>query len=186
MQIKKSDNEFHFLITRMNTALSPEYHRALQHLDRNLDELHLFPRTTISPDMLLDNNIQLIEVSSQDRMSNKQFPKGAFWRWNQTKKRREVYLNNRNSVVNFAKFTPRRSSRRSTEELPSLKLWHFEISYRDFPLVTYHVLWCEKGYETLPNITTFDVSMDDLTFLIPFMPETTANELFPQCRRYTA
>uniref|UniRef100_A0A7S4IDP3 Uncharacterized protein n=1 Tax=Vannella robusta TaxID=1487602 RepID=A0A7S4IDP3_9EUKA len=164
----------------MTTAeLTPEYHRALQHLERNLDELHIFPRRSISPDMLLDNNMQLIEIYSGEKMSNKQFPKGSFWRWNQTKRRREAFLNARNAVVSFAKFTPRRSSKKNNDELPSLKLWHFELKYTDCPQVIYHILWCEKGYNTLPSFSTFDVSMDDLTFLIPFMPNDAAQELFP-------
>merc|ERR1711934_316963 len=122
-----------------------------------------------------------IELHYGEKFSNKQFPKGATWRWNQTKKRRQAFLVNRNAIVNLAKFTPRRCSKKNSDELPSLKLWHYELCYRDCPQVTYHVLWCEKGYSTLPTYSTFDVSMNDLEFLIPFMPRDTAKELFPGC-----
>merc|ERR1712232_430765 len=125
--------------------LPPEYKRAFNIISKNFYSLKNNPQVFISRDILQTNGVQLVHGN----ITNKDFPKGCFWRWNQTKSRRFAIMDNGKYSVQFAKFTPRRSTKKCTKEFPSLKLWHFEVNSIDSS-IPYHVLWCEKGFKTIP------------------------------------
>ena len=160
--------------------LSPEYTRALKVLDTRLDALISNPSGEFTSDIMFDDAMQQIEMHCDRRISTKMFPSGDFWRWNQTKRRKDVFVNKRDVSVSIAKFTPRNSSRKASTQLPCLKLWHFELSFLRNLKCVYHILWCEKGFANrTPMMTQPDITMDDLQFLMPFMSVAAAREFWP-------
>ena len=172
--------------------LAPEYVRALACLESNLQYLHQHVQPKFEDTLLTTHNLQMIS----GRLTNKDIPRGDTWRWNQTKSRQLIVLQNGELIVRFAKLTPRKTSKKNTGVLPSLKIWHFEVTYASQPTSEFHVIWCEKGYtsetkeekssameiDTPPQPIaqpSSELSMEDLTFLAKFMPDETAYEFWP-------
>ena len=74
-------------------------------------------------------------------------PKGAGWKWNQTRRKSEHHTRTSNPAV-ITKLIPRRS-KLAEEDAPRYKLWHLTFNNGQVPLT---VLYCEKGVE--PLLTT--------------------------------
>lgn len=162
--------------------LPPEYKRALDVLLASLTEILRSSRLKFDKYLLYSGEIQIVE----GRITPKDIPKGDVWRWNQTKSRQVVVLNGGNLVIRFAKLTPRHTSKRMTSQLPSFKIWHFNITYPSAPQKEYNAIYCERGYSkytldnTIPtHIPHPELNIDEFSFLAKFLPQETVDEFWP-------
>ena len=160
-----------------SAPLSPEFKRAINHLDKNIDKV---PFTTNLPDHHIWKLNSFVKVRAS--LSSKNIPAGRGWRWSQTKGRRVVYLPHRRSTVTLFKLIPRTTKNSPFLKPPSFKLWKFElqdISTENYttengPATT--IVWCERGERidahSLPQL-------QELKFLSEFMEPTQASCFWP-------
>ena len=118
--------------------LNPEDLRALEHLDSSLQ--------SIQPSMEVSSaiwNHDAISLFTQP-LSIKKIPSTIHWRWNQTKGKKMAYLDKHKAEIVFVKLIPRKIRPNSTANVPSYKLWQFNVAFTDgrSPVM---VFWCEKG-----------------------------------------
>merc|ERR1712014_73162 len=112
------------------------------------------------------------------RIKSAQIPSTTEWRWNQSKGRQTIKLED-GSQVQVIKYIPR-SRARTTAKAPSYKLWICEFSYRHG--MTQSATWCERGLQKNPEDCTSEdneLCLEDYQFLAVWMPSTVANELWP-------
>merc|ERR1712137_1279566 len=147
----------------VSNKLAPEFANAARLV---IDSLHckVNATTEISSDILNQGNIQKITHNFHAR----EIPSGDGWRWNQTKARKDIYLE-ASVHVQFFKLSPRRRGK-SCGTPPPMKLWKFNVVT---PVEEYFLLWCERG--NLPPTIT----IDDFSFLAPFMADELVLQLWP-------
>ena len=152
-------------------VLKPDFSKALEIFAQHWPSVNV-QRTMLSFNEICEHNAI---YSFAGELKVKDIPSsGGYWRWNQTKGRQTVHLEDHNVNVSFFKLIPRRlptsdkTSQRSTvkEKLPSLKLWIYRVDH------TQTLLWCEQGAEKAfraPNIDTKFPSLQELEFLKNFV-----------------
>ena len=180
-------------------SIPPEYSRALRGLvdamDTGLDELEYIK------DYCLEEG-RYYKITR--KFESKDIVAGEFWRWNQAKSRKTAEVNK--ADIMFYKLTPRkRKNFPSGAPTPRCKLWQFVVTPKDILEVPYKVLYCEKGISfdapqgynpserisftkmkeyPFPNPYDYGITIDDLSFLAPFMDDQqTASTLWPSVYR---
>jgi len=155
-------------MTRYQYHMSPEFNQALSILLSSLNN-SLDLQETISGDCVLQGSVQFI----QNTFASKHIPSSGNWRWNQAKPRKTVYIPE--GQVTFFKLTPRKYHPHDGP-VPSYKLWKFCIKMKNGAV--FYCLWCEKGpVESTSDIQ--EVTLQDFSFLAPFMSPNTAADLWP-------
>lgn|SRR3990167_2642592 len=104
-------------------------------------------------------------------------PREAHWGWNQSSCKQTIRIENR-ILVTFRKICVKRKTS-ATLPVPSYKVWIFDIEYNEFEPHQY-LLWCEKGHGVdtdLGMIFPAELTIQELSFLKPFVEETLAREL---------
>ena len=149
--------------------LSPEYKNASKVIDDNLSQNILV--LTEMPQEYCFSTGEIIILSKD--FKSKQIPGGFGWRWNQVKGRKQAILKKSGFVGQFYKLMPRPLSKNSSKILSSpKKLWRFDVFNVNNPTCVLHVLWCEKGEESL--------KLEDYEFLAPFVEPSLAKILWPK------
>ena len=127
-----------------DTTMKPEDRRALQNLLAVLDKSNI-NHTIMSSDVWTENRLSFFSLP----FATKRIPSGNNWRWNQSRAKKEIYLQQYNAQVVIAKLIARKT--KDSDTAPNYKLWQFTVTFlysKREPLV---VLWCEKGRkETKP------------------------------------
>ena len=117
------------------------------------------------------------------------FPREEHWCWNQSNAKINVKIDDFTTIT-LRKVSPR--TRMFQAVLPSYKIWLFDVESSCLP--GYHFLWCEKGIEESIKleVTTYAetgveteiglifpslISVESLSFLMPFVNENVAEEL---------
>ena len=116
---------------------------------------------------------------SRNPLEKTKIPREKHWSWNQSNAKATVPLHG-DGFVTFKKLSPRK--RYSNLDAPKLKIWLFHLQTRSFEG---HLLWCEHGpmperkaVETETGVIFLEeVTTTSLSFLMPFVDETTAREL---------
>ena len=172
--------------------LQPEYIRAVNVLENNLDRLTPIEAKDISPKIWRQGNISMFFGA----LATKHIPSANSWRWNQTRSRKRTFLSKHNTWVDIVKLIPRKRNSSTTTDVPLYKLWMFEISCST---ASASVLWCEKGEiieekeekEEEPERTielpaerkNSLALLEDLSFLADFMKPETAKLFWPTKQR---
>jgi len=154
------------VLLKKNCNFTPEYSNAVRVLLSTLGS-SMKASAVITPEILYEGNIQKISRTFHAR----EIPAGDSWRWNQTKARKEIQLDN--SVrVEFFKLSPRRKGPMPKDiPLPQMKLWQFKVITLTGE---YYLLWCERG-------NSQSVNLKDFSFLAPFMEDSTlVEQLWPR------
>src|SRR3990167_10511357 len=92
------------------------------------------------------------------------------WRWNQSIANIDFQIDE-NTQVKMIKFNSRRRIP-GTGELPSYKIWIYEVGSIVPERVICYFFWCEKGIEAASIVQPLtSITLSDLLFLKPFMTE---------------
>merc|ERR1711879_99248 len=159
------------LPTMVNDAVPREYLKIVSLVDTYLLSTEMNTQCHIDEDICTTGNIQIISRNFNSR----DIPGGVNWRWNQTKSRKFTKMPSSGSNVLIFKLLPRHRKKPNQQgKLPKFKLWQLQI----FPGAnnpnsnSFHVLYCERGCDSSLHI-------EDFSFLIPFMDNQAARELWP-------
>ena len=157
------------------SKLPPEYVKAVEKLLGSLENRSYTTHNLPTNEILKQGSIQKLYCS----FSSRKIPTGQYWRWNQAKSRQTVHLPL--GVVTFYKLTARKS-KKALFEAPKCKLWKFEISPHNGK--PFYVLWCEKSSTDVSSLACdseakSEITLQDLSFLKPFMEPELANQLWP-------
>ena len=116
-----------------------------------------------------------------------QLPRGNCWCWNQSNAKTTVRIDEA-TVVTLRKISPRSRSC-GNGNVPSCKMWVYHVESN---MQEYHFMWCEKGFEVPVHSECWNesgivteigiifperISVESLSFLMPFVNETLAGEL---------
>lgn len=130
-------------------------------------------------------------AASQHPFQISKFPREEHWCWNQSNAKITVKVDD-STIITLRKVSPR--TRKFQAVLPSYKIWLYEVESPCQP--GYHFLWCEKGFEEAVNLDETGlgsfidtgveteigiifprlVSVESLSFLMPFVNENIARE----------
>ena len=124
---------------------------------------------------LSTNQVMLFEES----FKSSKIPSRPGWCWNQTKGRRTATLSDPKATIEFFKLMPRRSAQAPIKDLPTLKLWQYNIVFQG-STKPISMIWCEKGDDWVSK----NLHLEDYEFLAEFMEPTVANELWPRVHYY--
>ena len=132
----------------------------------------------------LNTSAPLLETNfvafSRNPIAKTKIPREKHWSWNQSNAKVTVSLDGGDGFVTFKKISPRK--RYSNLDAPKFKIWLFHVLTSTFEG---HFLWCEqgvmperKGVETeTGTIILEEVTINSLSFLVPFVDAKTAWEL---------
>ena len=114
-------------------------------------------------------------------------PREKNWCWNQSNAKITIEMD-AYTLVTLRKISPRSRNNNSTP--PSYKMWLYQVESTMMP--EYYFMWCEKGTLVEPvdsclhdtgvvteigTVFPSHISVESLSFLMPFVSETTASEL---------
>eukprot|EP00012_Vannella_robusta_P007261 CAMPEP_0206199104 /NCGR_PEP_ID=MMETSP0166-20121206/10057_1 /ASSEMBLY_ACC=CAM_ASM_000260 /TAXON_ID=95228 /ORGANISM="Vannella robusta, Strain DIVA3 518/3/11/1/6" /LENGTH=156 /DNA_ID=CAMNT_0053617131 /DNA_START=140 /DNA_END=607 /DNA_ORIENTATION=+ len=154
----------------MTPDLQPEHIRALDKLVEHFDSTTPGTRNTISSKVWEEGAFLVIN----EVVAAKHIPCGRTWRWNQTKSRKTAKAIEQNVTVNFHKLIPRKKRNAMDAEIPTFKLWWYEIVIPGKE--THYALWCERGIEYSRGVRECEMHVSQFSFLAEFMdPETAAD-----------
>mmetsp|Transcript_117959 Transcript_117959/g.176238 ORF Transcript_117959/g.176238 Transcript_117959/m.176238 type:complete len:167 (-) Transcript_117959:58-558(-) len=155
--------------------LQPEYERAVKELLKHLETSPVCTNEISETVAYVSGTFQLFGK----RIATKTIPSGKSWRWNQTNARKEIFLAADNLSVKVLKLIPRKRNMVSSERIPSLKIWQYEVIS---PNKTYFAIWCEKGYDRTkePKEVAVSLELADLSFLSCWMEPSLANSFWPR------
>ena len=95
----------------------------------------------------------------------RQIPSGTDWRWNQTKARKLIEVEELGASITATKLLSRKTSADAIS--PNYKLWRLAVSFHDRTKKPIVVLWCERGRQEAPQEISDVVSSSPLPLLPP-------------------